>query len=419
MSPTRRQFLTLGGAIALAPLATGCSRFQSSSLQVEVLEGSIPVQLLKRFRSETQTEGSAKFIPLAQPQAAFRQLQQWHQEPTSQRRSLLRRLSFRPAPRPADLISLGDSWLSAAIRQDLVKPLDPQQLPLWSELPAPWQRLAQRDEQGFASDSGPVWGAPYRWGGTLIAYRKNRLEQLGLNITDWEDLWQPALKGLISLPDNAREVIGLTLKRLGQSYNHPNPLQVSGLPEALAQLQSQVKLYASDNYLQPLLLEDTWVAVGPSADLLPLLQRDRNLALVFPRSGSALWADLWVKPNPIAPAVGKGTSTRTTRTPRTPHGDSPTDGPTTDSSMRLANAWINFCWRPEIVPLITNLSHGASPLANLPGLPWLDKLQHREILLPNEAALARSDFIEPLPPASLQQYAQLWQTMRQLNVPAA
>lgn len=393
---------------------TGCSQGdQSSSLQVEVLDGSIPVQLLKRFRSETHAGGSAKFIPVAQPQAAFGQLQQWHQAPSSQQRSPLRRLSFRQTPRPADLISLGDSWLTAAIRQQLIRPLDPQQLSLWSELPAPWQRLAQRDQQGFASDNGLVWGAPYRWGGTLIAYRKNRLQKLGLEIQDWEDLWHPALKGMISLPDNAREVIGLSLKRLGQSYNHPSPLEVSGLTEALAQLQGQVKLYASDNYLQPLLLEDTWAAVGPSADLLPLLQRDRNLALVFPSSGSALWADLWVQPNPFAQA-GEGKKVAST----TGAGDQ-VDNIATGDSLGLANDWINFCWQPEIVKLITNLSHGASPLASQPGLPWLDKLQYREILLPGETSLARSEFIQPLPPEALQQYAQLWQAMRQLGAPSA
>lgn len=401
VSLTRRQFLTGSGAIALGSLTSGCGRFQETSLQVEVLDGSIPVQLLKRFRSEIKAQGSAQFIPLARPEAAFRQLQRWHPNPASQGKTPLRRLRrpWGPPPRPSDLVTLGDSWLTAAIRQDLIRPLDPQALSLWPELAPSWRQLVQRDDQGFLSETGPIWGAPYRWGGTLIAYRKTRLQKLGLQIQDWQDLWHPALKGLISLPDNAREVIGLTLKRLGRSYNELNPAQVSGLDEALADLHRQVKLYASDNYLQPLLLEDTWVAVGPSADLLPLLQRDRNLALVFPASGSALWADLWVQPN----ASGSDSDS----------------GGAIASTQPLVNAWINFCWSPEIVKLLTSLSPGASPLAQQPNLAWLEKLQNREILLPPEAALAQSEFIAPLPEATLQQYAQLWQNLRNSTTASA
>lgn len=110
-------------------------------------------------------------------------------------------------------------------------------------------------------------------------------------------------------------------------------------------LQSQVKLYSSDNYLQPLLLEDTWVAVGSSAKLLPLLQCDRNLGIIFPSSGSSLWADLWVKPKPFKPADASA-----------------------EAENALASKWIDFCWSPKVIKLITNLSNGASPLALQPGL---------------------------------------------------
>lgn len=37
-----------------------------------------------------------------------------------------------------------------------------------------------------------------------------------------------------------------------------------------------------------------WVAVGWSSDVLPAVKRMRNVAMVVPRSGASLWADLWV-----------------------------------------------------------------------------------------------------------------------------
>ncbi len=399
MGLTRRNFLrysSSAAALASASTLTSCSRFQPTALQIQVLDGSIPIQLPKQFRGLIKGEGKTTFAPTAQLSQSFKQLQRWATDPAKVQQSWTSRIPnpLRKPPRPADLITLGDSWLTAAIRQDLIEPLDPAELPRWKELPGRWQQLMQRDATGFLQADGPVWAAPYRWGGNVIAYRKNRIEKLGIEIKDWEDLWNPKLKGLLSLPNSPREVIGLALKKLGQSYNHPNPSQVDGLAEALASLHGQVKLYASDNYLQPLLLEDTWVAVGSSAELLPLLQRDRNLAIIYPSSGSSLWADLWVKPKPFATVSDNA------------------DASAEEIANSLASKWIDFCWSPEVVKLITNLSNGASPLALQPGLDWLEKLQNRELLLPDESALGESEFILPLPQESLDEYKELWAKMR-------
>ncbi len=35
----------------------------------------------------------------------------------------------------------------------------------------------RRDERGLMDPRGAVWGAPYRWGCTLIAYNKDKLER--------------------------------------------------------------------------------------------------------------------------------------------------------------------------------------------------------------------------------------------------
>ena len=46
---------------------------------------------------------------------------------------------------------------------------------LQAHMPDRWRRLVQRDARGLGNPKGPVWGAPYRWGCTLIAYRKDAL----------------------------------------------------------------------------------------------------------------------------------------------------------------------------------------------------------------------------------------------------
>lgn len=37
-----------------------------------------------------------------------------------------------------------------------------------------------------------------------------------------------------------------------------------------------------------------WVAVGWSSDIIPAAKRMSNVAVVVPKSGASLWADLWV-----------------------------------------------------------------------------------------------------------------------------
>ncbi|NJM56438.1 MAG: twin-arginine translocation signal domain-containing protein [Synechococcales cyanobacterium RU_4_20] len=64
MTVTRRQFL--GGALALTAgqLTTGCTFWQRPSLRVQVLDGTLPVQLLKLFRQQHRGQGKFKFVPV-------------------------------------------------------------------------------------------------------------------------------------------------------------------------------------------------------------------------------------------------------------------------------------------------------------------------------------------------------------------
>lgn len=48
------------------------------------------------------------------------------------------------------------------------------------------------------------------------------------------------------------------------------------------------------NYLKSFSVGDAWVAVGWSSDVIPAAKRMSNVAVVVPKSGSSLWADLWV-----------------------------------------------------------------------------------------------------------------------------
>ena len=56
----------------------------------------------------------------------------------------------------------------------------------------------------------------------------------------------------------------------------------------------QVRLFDNTHYLKAFGVGDVWVAVGWSSDVIPVAKRMSNVAVVVPKSGASLWADLWV-----------------------------------------------------------------------------------------------------------------------------
>ncbi|WP_373527187.1 extracellular solute-binding protein [Nostoc sp.] len=334
----RRSFLLSTSTLALSQLLFGCGGNNRTQLKVQLLKGSIPGQVVNQFHKSLQQQVQLKFAPVEHIEDLFKELQNWQQKPkTSDEQGWSRFIPFRQGQKATDvdLVTLGDYWLKAAIEQKLIQPLQEvqgNQLKQWSALDERWKKLVTRNDQGNLDTQGKVWGAPYRWGSTVIVYNRDKFRELGWTPRDWSDLWRDGLQQRISLLNQPREVIGLVLKKLGKSYNTENLDQVPDLEKELRTLNQQVKFYSSDNYLEPLIMGDTWVAVGWSSDVLPILGRYSQLAAVIPKSGTAIWADLWVRPAGIA----KGT---------------------------LSDQWIDFCWQPSTAKQISVLTKSNSPIS--------------------------------------------------------
>ncbi|MBE9166587.1 extracellular solute-binding protein [Pleurocapsales cyanobacterium LEGE 06147] len=392
---SRRSFLISAVTIATAQLIFGCSEPQET-LKVLLLEGSIPPQLLRDFRRTLNSGTKLNFQPETQLKQIFNLLQNWQKQAENDpiQEKWLTQLSGGNSGGIANLMTLGDYWLATAIQQQLIQPLDLTKLDAWSRLPLRWQRLVKRNRQGELDENGLVWGAPYRWGSTIIVYRRDRFRDLGWMPTDWSDLWREELRDRISLLDQPREVIGLTLKKLGYSYNTSDLAEVPNLKNELLALQQQVKFYSSDNYLQPLLIGDTWLAVGWSTDILPATKHYSNLKAVVPQSGTSLWADLWVQPRLVMAATFDNDNV-------------------VDNSSSLAKQWINFCWQPRAANQISLFTNGTSPiLVSMNRSEYVRDLQNNVFLESMLQNLDKSEFLFPLPPQTWQQYQSLWEEMR-------
>ncbi len=377
---SRRNFLQAATAMGVATGLGGCWPGQNNSQEVQFLNRSLPPQLINQFQRQFPQAKELNFKAIANLQSLFDNLQTWHKPSNSDgsRGLWSNRPSANQTSNRAQLVTGGDIWLQRMVKEKLIQPFAPEQLGKWKDLPERWQLLGQRNDQGLPDQAGKIWAVPYRWGPTMIIYRQQPFADLGWQPSDWSDLWRPELKQRIALVDDPREAIGLTLKKLGYSYNVTNPQAISPLPSALRELASQVKFYSSKYYLQALLNKDVWLAVGWSNQIIPLLRNQSELTAIIPSSGTSLWADLWTIPTGIETAD-------------------------------ITYEWLNFSAQQSSLEQMATFSNAlAVPYQNLEA----SALSTNALLAFSPELLERSEFLAPLDSATADQYKRLWQTMR-------
>ncbi|MGB3292313.1 MAG: extracellular solute-binding protein [Phormidesmis sp.] len=380
---TRRTLLAGTAGLAAGSLLTGCGQ-PASALKIRVLEGSVPAEVLQKFRK--QSDQAVSFQVVAQMRSLFQQLQSWQSSP-EQSFSLRRLLPWtedKAPPSPDDLVSLGDYWLASAIAQDLVEPLTLPPATL-KKLPATWQQLAYRRQSEPQSGSGALWAVPYKVQALVVIYRQSQFSGVSsLPFTTWKELLQPLLQRQIALPDHPRLVIGLAQKMLSGSFNsaHEAPqasddavADTAQLAELFSQLNQQVKTYDSDNSLKALINEDVKVAVAWSGDAAAALEQYRDLRAVIPAEGSLLSADMWVRP--------KGAQ-----------------------MSEQAKQWIDFCWQIGPATQISISGSGLSPIFLGDGADLPVALKGSLFSAPGAA---NSEPLLPLPTAVQTAYWNLWQ----------
>ncbi len=379
----RRSFLLGTSTLLISQLLVGCNASKQPQLTVKVLKGSIPGRILKQFQGILSQKVELKFSPVVQFRELFKGLQSFQKDKTAPKKSGGFNISLpfgNSQPKKSDLVTLGDFWLKDAIEGKLIQPLSREKLSNWDKLPQKWQNLVTRNAQGLVDKQGKIWAAPYRWGSTVIIYRRDKLEKFDWELQDWSDLWREELKERISLLNQPREVIGLTLKKLGKSYNTDNLQEIPSLEEELQTLNKQVKFYNSTSYLEPLIIGDTWLALAWENDIVSILSRYPQLSIVIPSSGTALWADLWVQP--------KG-----------------------EVEEDLSHKWIDFCWKPETAKQIALLTKGNSPISTDIAASDIPK-SLQKLLLMNPQIFDKSEFLLPLSASTTKQYDSLFNQMK-------
>ncbi|XP_051129619.1 uncharacterized protein LOC127250387 isoform X2 [Andrographis paniculata] len=301
----------------------------------------------------------------------------------------------------ADLVTLGDSWLSYAISKGLIEPIEGAEHQDWfRDLSYKWKVYLHRSSDGSLDSQGKIWAVPYRWGSMVIACNQKELRKRKFAaIEDWSDLWRPELAGKIAMVDSPREIIGAVLKHMGASYNASSlDLQIVGGKQAVLEqlelLVRQVRLFDSQHYLKAFRGGDVWVAVGWSSDVLPVAKTMSNVSVMVPKSGTSLWTDFWV-------------------IPATSRIDSDKFGGRVRGPSPLVEQWLDFSSQPErAVPFKEEIVAGASPSSfNAAGGETRERRKGRPELETNLVAnvppadiLSKCELLEPLSEDALAEY---------------
>lgn len=235
---------------------------------------------------------------------------------------------------------------------------------------------------------------PYTWGTTGIGYntaafgslpmRENRWEveyNLGLGAipADWSVLWDSRFAGRITLLEDARETIGMALKRFGGSYNTTEEHKIGEAVWYLKQQKPLTMCYTSDQVIVQLAAGDSWLAHGYSGDVLQAAAQNKDVKYILPIGGASIWTDNFCIPK------------------NAPHKDN-------------AYRWINYMLDPKVAAMTANFTKYATP--NFMALDMVTpELRSDKNIYPTPDVLERSEEIADVGPA-LFTYDRMWTELK-------
>ena len=179
-----------------------------------------------------------------------------------------------------DVILASDYAINMLRKDGKLLPLDKEKLPNYGNLDPAFL--------GQYYDENNEYTVPYTAGTPLIVYNPDLVD---IEITGYEDLWNPALKDSVVIIDDARNIIGITLKTLGYSFNTTNNEQLAQAREKLMKLRPNVRSFNYDTPHNDLISGE--VSVGYMFTPFVLLAMDEmpNLKVVYPKEGMGFGID--------------------------------------------------------------------------------------------------------------------------------
>ena len=190
-----------------------------------------------------------------------------------------------------DIVTLTD-WMAALwIENGFAQKFDKAQMPNAKNL---IPKL-----QGVAFDPNRDYSLPWQSGFGALGWNKAKLkEAIGTDVmTSVDQLWDPALKGRITVLSEMRDTMGILMAWQGNDPSNFTEDQFNQALEALTQQvdSGQIRQVTGNDYAGALESGDVIAVIGWSGDMIQL---GEEFGVALPETGGTLWTD-----NMLIPAL--------------------------------------------------------------------------------------------------------------------
>ena len=257
----------LTAAMTLSMVLTGCGSKETNAgadageLNLFIWTEYVPDSVIEKFKEETGIKVNVTTF--------------------SSNEDMLAKVKSE-APGAYDVIQPSDYMVAQLISQGMVAELDKDVL----------TNLGNIGEEYLnpSYDPGNVYSVPYQGGVAAIAVNTDKVD---MEITSYDDLFDPALANSLVVLDDFRAIIGMTARSMGYSMNETDPAKLEEIKEKLLTLKTNVKLYDSDSPKSALISGDCSVGMIWNAEIALSMAENSNIEIVFPEEGPYVFMDNW------------------------------------------------------------------------------------------------------------------------------
>lgn len=151
-----------------------------------------------------------------------------------------------------------------------------------------------KDYMNMPFDKGNRYSIPYFFGTVGILYNKDVYPDD--DFSSWKSLYHTKYKNDILLIDGAREIIGLSLNKLGYSLNDTQTQHLKKAENDLKVLSPNVRGVVGDEISMMLEQHEANIAVVWSGVAASIIQNNSDFDYIVPKEGPNLWFDNMVIP---------------------------------------------------------------------------------------------------------------------------
>jgi spermidine/putrescine transport system substrate-binding protein len=263
-----------------------------------------------------------------------------------------------------DLVFPTDYIVKPMLANDLVAPVHRDLLPNLSELDGPFQNPEWDPEL--------KWSVPYMVTAAGIAYNRKLIPPP----RGWADMWDPRLRGRLTMLDDPFDTIGACLKKLGFSVNTTDAAQLGQAQAEAVRQKPLVRAYLNAEARDQLVSGDVLAAHMWNTTAQQAMDSSSEVGFVYPAEGYAVYPD--------AAVILRESS-----------------------NPELAHKFINFLLRPDIAAAnavtarTTTTNAGARKL-----LP--PEFRDNQTLYPSPEVVARGEWAQTVEPATQRLRDRLW-----------